>query len=134
MTTAMHHPPGDLIEWLDLEPLAERLRRGEVWAPAPTQPGRGRAYWVMPFGERACVLVIATSSRHRAGALLCDGRYWPKGGRWIDKGEHYRETFAPPLAAPRRPVRIPAFANPSQQELIDTEWFYGLCERAARGE
>lgn len=81
------------ITWLDIYPQGtEAPRTGLVWAPADPVGGRGTAVWAVPDGESRPVLVLTAGRRHPVGRRSTNGRWRPRGGRVIDKGERYRET------------------------------------------
>lgn len=96
---AMH----DVIIWLDIHADGTETRRsGRVWELAPALAGAGRAYWVIPDdrlpGEPGALFVVRAGRRHRIGRPRPHPKdeartTWVRnGGRYVDKGEHYRET------------------------------------------
>jgi hypothetical protein len=97
MTTTIPEPKiGQPIQWLDvMAHYGERPRRGEVWSVAPNVPGRGRGFWVIPTdGDNLEALyVVWSTTRHRCGYIGASGhRYRKDKGRYVDKGEAYREV------------------------------------------
>lgn len=98
----MHEP----IAWVDIAPTGtERQRTGRVWAEARAVPGRGKAAWVLAdpvhpegSGETWAVLVVTAGTRHRVGRSMPAGHvgrpavWGARAGRYVDKGERYRET------------------------------------------
>lgn len=94
------------ITWVDIAPTGvERPRTGYVWADARAVPGRGSAVWALAdpdadghVPEPGAVLVITAGRRHRVGRVVSAGhvgrtpRWLVNGGRYVDKGERYRET------------------------------------------
>lgn len=92
------------IDWTDIHPDGtESLRSGEILAPEPPLAGM-RAVRVQPDDTASTVTVVISSRRHRTGRELVAGVhglnrtpqtkviYSPDGGRYVDKGEAYRET------------------------------------------
>jgi hypothetical protein len=144
MTTPGAYGPGERIDWVDLMAAGlETPRRGEVWDVAPPLPGIGRAYWVLPTDGKdsgRVVLVAVTTRRHRAGVGV--NQYHAGRGRWIDRGENYREPRSDKAIVNEyrverltpRPTKIAAFNKPSQADAFETEWFVQMCERLDAGE
>jgi hypothetical protein len=87
------------IAWVEIHADGtETSRRGFIWSLSGPVSGVGRAFWVLPGGEGpegppgafSAVLVAVASSRHLCGRAK--GRHWdPRGGRYVDKGETYRQ-------------------------------------------
>ena len=77
------------VTYIEFGPdLSEQLVEGEVWSSAPA----AGTFWVLPCGSRwPAVLVARATRRLRVGAVV-DGRWDPRGGRWVDKGTWYTET------------------------------------------
>ena len=90
----------EIITWTRVErDGGESLRRGAVWSPAPSAPGR-LTHWVIRLpddpGQNVDVLswadlalVVTVTKRHRSEG----GR-----GRYFDPGERYEDDVATALA------------------------------------
>jgi hypothetical protein len=156
MATKKQAPPvagGDDVLWQEIEPDgSENERTGRIWAPAPVVGGMS-AFWVIPDGPDGepgpgpVVLVARAGRRHLVGRLyrvrrrsLTGGMEWrevwnPTGGRFVDKGEWFREadphsrfhrTFVPPTHAV-----VPHLDVTGEVALT---LFATLCRKAERGE
>lgn len=133
---------GDDLCWTEIGPDgSESDAFGVVWGQAEPLAGMA-AWWVMPDDESTPVLVCRASRRHRAGRARTREvlgsmreRYVEQAGRFIDKGEWFRESdprsrFARPYVPPTH-VLLPA---PDAASRTDLMLFELLCERAGRGE
>lgn len=93
------------VTWLDIHGDGTEVpRTGHIWAQAEAIGGRGTCVWAIPEGEALPVLVTTVGTRHRVGrgTML---RWRPDGGRFVDKGERYRETSPrSPSARHRGPI------------------------------
>ena len=108
---------GDDIAWIEIEPDGtETERTGVVWALAEPLAGMS-AWWVQPQ-DGPVVLVARASRRLKCGrertaraalGLSSSGTIWmPRGGRFVDVGEYYRESD--PRSAFARSAAAPAYA------------------------
>jgi hypothetical protein len=93
----------DVVTWLDIHADGSEMRRsGRIWEHAPALTGAGKAWWVIPDeqvgDEPSAVLVVRAGRRHQVGRprrhpTREGAEVWDrKGGRYVDKGEYYRET------------------------------------------
>lgn len=132
---------GDDVCWTEIGPDGDECDAfGVIWHQAEPLAGMA-AWWVKPdIGP--VVLVCRASRRHRAGRARTREvlgqmreRYVAEAGRFIDKGEWFRETdprsrFARPHVPPTH-VLLP---HPDAAAQTDLMLFATLCERAERGE
>lgn len=147
MATSKPIAVGDDLIWQEIEPDgSESTCTGVVWALAGTISGMS-AWWVIRDG--VALLVGRAPRRTRAGravkrsarsavtGLVEERERWhPAGGRYVDKGEFYRETdhrsrFAGVVYVPPRHVLMPPMHSVHRTAL---EAFATLCEQAQRGE
>jgi hypothetical protein len=124
---------GDPLTWREIHPDGRDLpRSGHIWAPAAPVAG-STAFWVLPDlqdqGEDSspaeAILVARSSRRHLVGrAYRIRKRFvtgemgwremWnPTGGRFVDKGEWFRETD--PRSRFNRIHRPPTHAAPRKR-------------------
>ena len=139
---------GDRLAWRDIQPDGtEDERAGTVWAAAQSLAGM-QAWWVVPDGGPLPVLVARSSRRHLVGRAfniqrrrVSDGtmewlaRWNPKGGRYVDVGEWFRETDA--RSRFRRKFTRPAYVSVPKMDaatLTDLNAFVNVCERLAAGQ
>lgn len=141
------------ITWVDIEPDGHEAQCfGRIFCDAA--PVRGmKAWWVIEDdaegepGTGSPVLVCRASRRHRVGRETEVGRqlfggpkrwvtkYFPDAGRFVDKGEHYRETAegSPFARTLQRPSSVSGRAGDAVAE-TGMMLLHSLCERMAAGE
>ena len=138
---------GEDVAWTDIHPDGtEEERTGREWGPAPPLQGM-KAWWVIPDrfdgepGSGAAVLVCRSSRRHLAGREVerealgtVRRRYVPGAGRYVDKGEYFRETdprsrFAQRYVPPTHAV----LPHPDAAGQTDLMLFERLCLNVAAG-
>lgn len=124
------------ITWSDIHPDGtETDAYGRIWAVAKPLAGMS-AWWVIedgPEGEPGGgppVLVARAAARHRVGRAG-PHRYAAKAGRFVDIGEHFRETdersrFSRTFTAPTH-VRFAARADN-----VAMDSFRRICGEAGR--
>jgi len=142
------------IEWVDIQPDGREVpRSGHIWASAAPVAGMS-AFWVLPGvmgqGKNSepveAILVARSGRRHLVGRayrirkrLVTGEMGWremwnPTGGRFVDKGEWFRETD--PRSRFSRPYRPPSRVttkrvDPASQ--MEMDLFEQVCEKAAAG-
>jgi len=142
------------IQWVDIHPTGRDVpRSGHIWAPAASVAGMS-AFWVIPgvMGQGAdsepaeAILVARSSRRHLCGRAFRIRRrsvtgqmewrdMWnPTGGRYVDKGEWFRETD--PRSRFSRTYRPPTHAVTKRADAasqVGLDLFFQICEKAAAG-
>jgi hypothetical protein len=140
------------IEWVDIQPGGRELpRRGHIWVAAAPVAGM-TAFWVLPdlqdqgedSGPSAAILVARSNRRHLCGRayriqkrLVTGEMGWremwnPTGGRFVDKGEWFRETD--PRSRFNRAYRPPRHAPfVKRADDVALNLFDQVCEKAADG-
>lgn len=132
---------GEDVAWTDIHPDGtEEERTGREWGPAPAVDGM-KAWWVIPDEGGPAVLVCRSSRRHLAGREVerevlgsIRRRYAARAGRYVDKGEYFRETdprsrFAVRYVPPTHAV----MPYPDAAGQTDLMLFSRLCLNVAAG-
>jgi hypothetical protein len=125
--------------WVNIGPAGQESEGwGTIWGDGPSIAGM-KTWWVLPDPPEATqgraeavVLVARASRRHQVGRDV-DGRWNPRGGRFVDIGEYFRETD--PRSRFNRPFTPPTHAvmrAPDAVGRVELEAFAALCEAAER--